>query len=86
MNKIDLQGKTAVITGAARGIGLAVVQRMLASGASCSVWDKDAAALDAAVKTLQGGDRVQTLAVDVTNEAAVNAATESVRARFGTIV
>jgi 2-dehydro-3-deoxy-L-rhamnonate dehydrogenase (NAD+) len=85
MNQIDLQGKTAAITGGARGIGLAVARRMIASGANCSLWDNDAAALDLAAKQLNAGTRVQVLTVDVTNEARVNAATEEVRARFGGI-
>jgi len=84
MNQLDLKGKTAVVTGAARGIGLATVQRMLASGASCSLWDNDASALEAAARSLTGAqDRVQTVTVDITNEARVNAAADAVRTRFG---
>src|SRR5437016_12597376 len=41
MNRIELAGKSAVVTGAARGIGLAIAQRLLASGARCSLWDID---------------------------------------------
>lgn len=85
MNQIDLQGKTAAITGGARGIGLAVARRMLASGASCSLWDNDATALEAAAKELNAGSRVHVVTVDVTNEGQVNAATEQVRARFGAV-
>jgi NAD(P)-dependent dehydrogenase (short-subunit alcohol dehydrogenase family) len=85
MNQIDLQGKSAVVTGAARGIGLAVVRRLLASGARCSLWDLDANALNEAAKSLNAGDRVQLMPVDVTNEAAVKAATAAVQAKFGTI-
>ncbi len=43
MNAIDLAGRTAIVTGAARGIGLATVQRLLASGAAVALWDIDAA-------------------------------------------
>lgn len=85
MNQIDLNGKTAVITGGARGIGLAVARRFLDSGAQCSLWDNDAAALDAAARTLAAGDRVQTVTVDITNEAQVNTATDAVRTGFGGI-
>jgi 2-dehydro-3-deoxy-L-rhamnonate dehydrogenase (NAD+) len=83
MNQIDLKGKVAVVTGAARGIGLAVVQRLLASGAHCSLWDNDAAALASAEKSLNQPGRVQTITVDITDEARVNTATEAVRTRFG---
>lgn len=85
MNQIDLNGKTAVVTGAARGIGLAVVQRLLASGARCSLWDNDAAALGAAEKSLGAPDRVQTAVVDVTSEERVNAAAAAAQQRFGAI-
>ena len=42
MNRIDLEGRVAVITGGAQGIGYAIAERMLASGASVSLWDADA--------------------------------------------
>jgi 3-oxoacyl-[acyl-carrier protein] reductase len=40
-NKIDLNGKNAVVTGGAQGIGRAIVERMLESGAACAIWDRD---------------------------------------------
>jgi 2-dehydro-3-deoxy-L-rhamnonate dehydrogenase (NAD+) len=83
MNQIQLSGKTAVVTGAARGIGFAVVQRFLASGAQCSLWDNDAGALAAAAKQLNASERVQTVTVDITDEAAVNAAATATQKRFG---
>jgi 3-oxoacyl-[acyl-carrier protein] reductase len=83
MNRIDLLGKTAVITGAARGIGYAIANRFIASGARCSLWDTDTAALEAAAKSLNPDvGRVQTVTVDVTQEAQVTAATNATRARF----
>ena len=85
MNQIDLQEKTAVITGGARGIGFAVARRLLASGARCSLWDNDAAALETAAKSLGQPDRVQTVTVNITDEVRVAAATEATRARFGTV-
>ncbi|MBI4623978.1 MAG: SDR family oxidoreductase [Verrucomicrobia bacterium] len=83
MNQIDLKEKNAVITGAARGIGFAIAQRLLASGARCSLWDNDAAALEAAARTLNDPDRVHTVTVDITDEAQVETATAATRARFG---
>ena len=39
MNRLDLRGRTAVVTGGAQGIGAAIVERMEASGANVRVWD-----------------------------------------------
>ena len=41
MNQIDLKNRKAVITGGAQGIGLAIAERLLDSGASVSLWDRD---------------------------------------------
>ena len=41
MNKIDLQNRRAVITGGAQGIGLAIAKRLLMSGDSVTLWDRD---------------------------------------------
>ena len=53
MNTIDLKGRTAIVTGAARGIGLATAQKLLTSGAAVALWDVDADALDQAVAGLK---------------------------------
>lgn len=63
-------GRTAVVTGAARGIGLAVARRLAALGAHVVLVDRDEAALAAAAESLSGA-RVSTLALDVGDEAAV---------------
>ena len=55
MNKIDLQGQVAIVTGGAQGIGLAIARRLLDSGARVSLWDMDGAALEKAVATLGTG-------------------------------
>ena len=47
MNSYDLNGRVAIITGAGQGIGLTVAERMLDSGASVSIWDRDQKLLDA---------------------------------------
>jgi len=71
MNQIDLKGRTAVVTGGARGIGYAAAQRLSASGAVVVLWDIDAAALDEAVASLKQSGRVRTALVDVTDEASI---------------
>jgi len=70
MNQIDLRGRVAVITGGARGIGLACAERLQQSGASVLLWDKDEQALDRAASALKTGP-VKILAVDVASEASV---------------
>jgi NAD(P)-dependent dehydrogenase (short-subunit alcohol dehydrogenase family) len=85
MNKIDLQGKTAVITGAARGIGLAIAQRLLISGARCSLWDIDRGALNSAMSVLEGLGECDLQVVDITRASPVGAATENTIRRFGGI-
>jgi NAD(P)-dependent dehydrogenase (short-subunit alcohol dehydrogenase family) len=85
MNKIDLQGRKAVVTGGARGIGLAIVERLLDSGAEVSLWDQDAHALDAAVKRLAGRGSVHQTAVDVTDATSVTAASQAGIGQMGRV-
>ena len=85
MNQIDLQGRSAVVTGGARGIGFAIVERLLASGAACSLWDRDAAALDEAAKKLAGRGRVHTATVNLTDAESVAAAAASTFVAFGKV-
>ena len=46
MNKIDLNNRTAVVTGGVQGFGLAVVKRFIVSGAKVVIWDRDQKLLD----------------------------------------
>ncbi|MFZ0528190.1 MAG: SDR family NAD(P)-dependent oxidoreductase [Xanthobacteraceae bacterium] len=85
MNAKDLNGRTAIVTGAARGIGYATAQKLLAAGAAVVLWDVDAAALDKAVASLKQGDRVHAAVVDVTDEASIAAAVEVLIRDFGRI-
>ena len=77
MNTIDLKGRVAIITGAARGIGFATAQKMLASGASVAIWDVDEAAMSKAAASLSSAGKVYTARVELTDEASVEAATEA---------
>jgi len=77
MNAIDLKGRTAIITGGARGIGFAAAQKMLASGAAVALWDIDAAALGKAAASLAKSGRVYTEILDLTDEAEIGKAVET---------
>ncbi len=83
MNKLDLEGRVAVITGGARGIGRAVAERMVASGAEAALWDQDGAAAEATAQAL--GDRVSAHAVDVTRANSIKAALDACVARHGKV-
>jgi 2-dehydro-3-deoxy-L-rhamnonate dehydrogenase (NAD+) len=78
MNAIDLKNRTAIVTGGARGIGFAIAQRLLASGAAVALWDMDAAALAKAAVALKTAGPVYASAVDVTDEASIASAAEAV--------
>jgi 3-oxoacyl-[acyl-carrier protein] reductase len=74
MNALDLEGRTAVVTGGAAGIGFAIAQRLAASGARLTLWDRDAAALQAAAQRLGGA--VHTVQVDIAEDGQVQRARE----------
>jgi 3-oxoacyl-[acyl-carrier protein] reductase len=80
----DFSGRSAIITGGARGIGLAIAHRLSASGASISLWDADAAEL-AKVAADFPEDRIHTATVDVTNDADTDRAAAEVEREFGKI-
>ena len=84
MNRIDLEGRFAVITGGAAGIGLATAQRMAASGARVALWDRDQAAGQQAVASLPGEGHLA-VALDVASEGDVAAAAKKTIEAFGAI-
>ena len=69
MNILDLQGRRAVVTGGASGLGFAISQRLLASGARLAWWDVNADTLERGAQAL--GAPVQTVVVDVTRHDSV---------------
>ena len=74
MNQINLQGRVAVVTGGAQGIGYATLQRLLRSGASVVMWDIDGAKVEAACSSLAALGPVRGAVVELTDDAAVAAA------------
>ena len=85
MNQIDLINRHAVVTGGAQGIGLSVARRLLDSGASVSLWDRDAELLSKTVGELGQAHVVTAHFVDVSDDASVAAATTEALDRHGKI-
>ncbi len=85
MNSYDFNDQVAIITGGGQGIGLTVANRMLESGASVSIWDRDQSLLDKLAAEHGAGGKVQLLNVDIGNLEAVEKATAETIARFGRI-
>jgi 2-dehydro-3-deoxy-L-rhamnonate dehydrogenase (NAD+) len=77
----DYSGRAAVITGGARGIGLAAAQRIHSSGGKVSLWDMDATRLAEVSGTFDGG--VDTQVVDITDWDSVEAAAKASHAAMG---
>jgi 3-oxoacyl-[acyl-carrier protein] reductase len=83
MNRLDLEGKRAVVTGAGAGLGLAIAERLAASGARVALWDRDAANLDRVAATL--GSAAQAVTVDVSSESAIASGLAQTLAQLGGI-
>jgi 2-dehydro-3-deoxy-L-rhamnonate dehydrogenase (NAD+) len=77
MNRIDLDGKVAIVTGAARGIGRAIAERFSATGARVAIWDIDAAAAQAAAAEIANAAAFTADVTDLASIAAALAATET---------
>ena len=82
---LGLAGKVAIVTGASRGIGFAVAQRLLAEGAEVAICGRDKGRLDAAVHRLAPGGEVLAERADTADPADREALVEAVLERFGRI-
>ena len=84
MNQLDFKGRNAIVTGGATGIGLAIVRRLLASGAKVRIWDRDAQTLQQTLAAL-GNANASGAMVDVSDVQSVTKATEEAVAAMGKI-
>jgi 2-dehydro-3-deoxy-L-rhamnonate dehydrogenase (NAD+) len=85
MNQLDLKGRVAIITGAARGIGYAIAKRALESGATVALWDVDGDRLESARRELSAQGTVSAERVDITDEPSVASATAATAATHGRV-
>jgi 3-oxoacyl-[acyl-carrier protein] reductase len=79
MNQLDFNGRHAVVTGGATGLGYAIAQRLIASGGTVTLWDRDAATMKGAVQRL--GPAAGAVAVDVSSHESVQQAVQDTRQR-----
>jgi 2-dehydro-3-deoxy-L-rhamnonate dehydrogenase (NAD+) len=79
----DLSNRIAVVTGGAQGIGRAITERFLASGAKVAIWDHDLPLAEKTAKAL--GANVLALKCDVTDPKSVSAARDATLKAFKTI-
>jgi NAD(P)-dependent dehydrogenase (short-subunit alcohol dehydrogenase family) len=83
MNQLDLQGKRAIVTGAAAGLGLAIAKRLAASGARIQLWDRNEVALARAIEEI--GSAASAVAVDIAEPAGIAAGLEEALKHMGGI-
>ncbi len=83
MNQLDFKGRHAVVTGGATGLGYAIAQRLIASGGSVTLWDRDEKGAAQAAATL--GASAHAVAVDVSQQESVASAVKATLAHSGRI-
>lgn len=84
MNTYDYSDRVAVITGGCNGIGAAITERMVKSGARVAIWDLDISASEPKLSTLPS-ESIELIEVDVSNLDSVTAAKAATEAAFGNI-
>ena len=82
---LDLDGKVAIVTGSSRGLGLAAARALLAEGCRVVLCARGAAALHAAAVSMDCGERVATVAADVSTEAGASMVVTAAIERFGRV-
>lgn len=82
---MDLQGRTALITGGSAGVGLALARALLAAGANVAITGRDGARLDEAVAALGAADRVAAIQWDAADVARADEVLCAVERRFGAL-
>ena len=85
MNNIDLKGKRAIVTGAARGSGFAIAERLLQSGATVTLWDIELPSLEKAQADLKSAGKVFSVEVDVTQENSIKRGVELTYEHMGDV-
>jgi NAD(P)-dependent dehydrogenase (short-subunit alcohol dehydrogenase family) len=86
MNEYDLRGKTVLVTGGSRGLGLVLARQFALDGAKVAICARDQEELElAGIDLRNGGAEVMTVQCDVTNGADVENMVNQVRGRFGKI-
>jgi len=83
MNKIDLSGRIAVVTGGAQGFGRAIAERFVASGARVAIWDVDQVFAQRTANELGNGTR--SYGLDVSDLPSVEKARNATLKDFGKI-
>lgn len=89
MNEIDLKGRAAVVTGAGQGLGYAIAERIVQSGASLCVWDIDADLIAPSVEQLKlqsvDGAAVVGQVVDISSDDSVQSALKATTAAMNKV-
>lgn len=81
MNTYDYQGRVAVVTGGCNGIGAAVTERLIQSGAKVAIWDMDTKSVEPKISALSS-DKVKIIKVDVSDLDSVTSAFKATEAAF----